>query len=231
MRRSQRAKRLQMIARNQQFEIVAPLRIKNSEVLIFVKDHRWWMLKQSKHPRVAMATNLTWPENFLSGETILFRDQSLKLNVKFGDNPATQLCENALKVVVPWKKIDQDALPLMVKQQIKKWYQLEAMTAIQKSLDHFCPRLGRWPSGVQLKQQKSRWGSCGISDKININWLLILAPQGVLEYVVAHELCHLFHRNHGKRFWAKVENCFPEFEQHERWLSKHGHTLFPFNNL
>jgi predicted metal-dependent hydrolase len=107
------------------------------------------------------------------------------------------------------------------------WYQQEALGAIQQSIDYFCPRLGRWPRSVQLKQQKTRWGSCGISEKIYINWLLILAPPGVLEYVVAHELCHLFHRNHGKRFWAKVAQCYPGYEQHETWLGRHGQMLMP----
>jgi predicted metal-dependent hydrolase len=108
---------------------------------------------------------------------------------------------------------------------LKAKYVHEANQIIEQILQAVCPRLGRWPTGVTLKQQKTRWGSCGIDDRIHINWLLVLAPPGVLEYVVIHELCHLFYRNHGPRFWAKVKSCMPDYEIHERWLRQHGRTL------
>lgn len=97
--------------------------------------------------------------------------------------------------------------------------------SIQSILQQYCTLLGRWPTTVRVKKQKTRWGSCGIHDGITINEKLIFAPAKVLEYVVVHELCHLWHRNHGKRFWAKVESVMPDYMNYDRWLSREGRSL------
>jgi predicted metal-dependent hydrolase len=227
LRRSHRAKRLQMSVRQQQFEIVAPTRIRNAEILQFVFAHQRWLKKQSKQFAKHKPTPQIWPEAFLPGEALPFRDTHLQLHIEYGRKGIPVQQGNTLIVSVPWEKTPSPEMAKNIKQQVLKWYQQQALAAIQKSIEHFCPKLGRWPNGYALKQQKTRWGSCGITNKIYLNWLLILAPVGVLEYVVAHELCHLFHRNHGKRFWAKVAFLFPEYEQHERWLRQHGQRLLP----
>ena len=59
---------------------------------------------------------------------------------------------------------------------------------------------GLKPRGVQVKDQKYLWGSCGRDQVVNLNWHLVFAPKTVLEYAVVHELCHLRHRNHDKDF-------------------------------
>lgn len=226
LRRSARAKRLHMSYRNGEFEVVAPLkRVKNSEVLQFIKTYQGWMLKQLKNKPAKMQQADVWPPCFLSQEEIKFRGNQIKLNVKFGAKKMAMLVEHGLNIMVPWKTTTQDTLESEVKKQVLAFCQHQAMLAVQKALDHFCPQLNRWPSAVRIKQQKTRWGSCGPTDKININWLLILAPIGVLEYVVVHELCHLFHRNHGVRFWAKVEKIMPDYQRFEKWLSQHGRDL------
>jgi predicted metal-dependent hydrolase len=82
-----------------------------------------------------------------------------------------------------------------------------------------------FPQAVRIKTQKSRWGSCGIRNDININWLLIMAPPEVLEYVVVHELCHIRVRNHSIHFWALVGEHLPDYKRHRYWLKKHGNSL------
>nr|WP_305906692.1 M48 family metallopeptidase [Methylomarinum sp. Ch1-1]MDP4519390.1 M48 family metallopeptidase [Methylomarinum sp. Ch1-1] len=82
-----------------------------------------------------------------------------------------------------------------------------------------------YPRSIRIKTQKSRWGSCGIHDDINMNWLLIIAPPAVMEYVVVHELCHIRHRNHSQDFWQLVEDHLPDYRRHRNWLKQHGHSL------
>jgi hypothetical protein len=225
LRRSMKAKRLHIVFKSTIFEIVAPPRISNKQILAFAWQQRRWMQKQLQHRNPGLTSPLAWPVSFVDGEMIPFRAKKLLLQVKYSVVAKVELQESTLVVEVPWKKVACDQIANVVKAQVIQWYKLQALDAIKISMDYFCPQLGRWPSGYQLKQQKTRWGSCGVLNKININWLLLLAPLGVLEYVVAHELCHLFHRNHGQRFWAKVASCFPEYEQYERWLRKYGHYL------
>jgi predicted metal-dependent hydrolase len=75
---------------------------------------------------------------------------------------------------------------------------------------------------LRIKTQKSRWGSCGPNNDINLNWLLMLAPAAALEYVVVHELCHIKHKNHSAAFWQLVAEHLPNYQQQRHWLKQHG---------
>ena len=52
-----------------------------------------------------------------------------------------------------------------------------------------------------------------------------MAPLSIVDYVVVHELVHLVHRNHSKRFWAKVKSILPDFRQCEDWMDEQGYLL------
>ena len=83
----------------------------------------------------------------------------------------------------------------------------------------------RVPRTLNIKNQKSRWGSCGIHNDIQINALLIIAPPAVLEYVVVHELCHIQICNHSPQFWALVADHLPDYKTPHHWLKQHGNRL------
>jgi predicted metal-dependent hydrolase len=88
--------------------------------------------------------------------------------------------------------------------------------------------LGVKPARIQIRDQRSRWGSCSTRGTLSFNWRLVLAPLEVLDYVVVHELCHLRHPNHSGRFWRLVEQRRPDFRQHRDWLNEHGAELLAF---
>lgn len=221
LRRSERAKRLHIIAKSPVFEVVAPLRLSNHLIIQFVSQQRRWMSKQNCRQQKNLAEPSIWPHQFLAGDTVPFRGTQLTLVVRYGASAPVLQEEDRLTVCLPVDCACHE-VEGAIKKQLLAWYQQQAMDIIKQSMARFCPKLGRWPKAVGLKQQKSRWGSCGITQKIYLNWLLVLAPPGVLEYVVAHELAHLFYRNHGPRFWAKVKECMADFKEHDRWLSHRG---------
>ncbi|MCS5712730.1 YgjP-like metallopeptidase domain-containing protein [Candidatus Berkiella aquae] len=227
LRRSERAKRLHIIARASVFEVVAPWHIKNRAILQFISQQRRWMSKQlQRQTKKALEPKTVWPSQWLAGERISYRGTTLLLLVEYGREYGICQQEEKLMVTLPWQTKCTE-MENVVQKGIERWYQSQAMQVIEASLERFCPILGRWPKAVQLKQQKSRWGSCGITERIYLNWLLILAPPGTLEYVVAHELAHLLYRNHGPRFWHKVSQLMPDFAQYDQWLNRFGCYLKP----
>lgn len=101
---------------------------------------------------------------------------------------------------------------------------------VYDSVEKYSQLLGRRPTSVILKTQRRRWGSCGIHDQIYINWALMMAPLCVLEYVVLHECCHLFHRNHGRYFWNLVQKHMPDYKVQEKWLRQHTDIISHYQN-
>jgi predicted metal-dependent hydrolase len=85
--------------------------------------------------------------------------------------------------------------------------------------------LGVKPLRLQVKELRSRWGSCSTDGVLAFSWRLILAPPYVLDYLAAHEVAHLREMNHSRRFWAHVRRCLPDFERGRQWLHEHGCAL------
>jgi len=81
---------------------------------------------------------------------------------------------------------------------------------------------------VTVRDTKSRWGSCSASGALAFSWRLILAPEAVLDYVVAHEVAHLAEMNHGPRFWRLVETLAPGAARQRFWLSRNRARLLRY---
>lgn len=66
------------------------------------------------------------------------------------------------------------------------------------------------PTGMLIRQMKTRWGSMTSSGKIVLNRSLLHAPVACIDYVIAHELCHRLHANHTRAFWKTLRRAMPD---------------------
>jgi len=89
-------------------------------------------------------------------------------------------------------------------------------------------RIGRDVARVNVRDTKSRWGSCSEQGNLSFSWRLIFAPEPVLDYVVAHEVAHLVEMNHGPRFWQLVESLTPGSAGPRAWLKRHRSRLLAY---
>ena len=80
--------------------------------------------------------------------------------------------------------------------------------------------LGHKVTGVTVRNQRSRWGSCSPAGRVSLNWRLVQAPPSVRDYVLLHELTHLVEGNHSGRFWKKLEAVCPWHREARAWLRK-----------
>jgi hypothetical protein len=101
----------------------------------------------------------------------------------------------------------------------------EARKAFETRALEFAARLGVKPARIAVRDTASRWGSCSSARSLSFSWRLILAPDFVLDYVVAHEVAHLREMNHGPRFWAHVKNLVGDPKAPQRWLRANGRDL------
>ncbi len=90
---------------------------------------------------------------------------------------------------------------------------------------YYAPLIGVDYGKITIRCQKTRWGSCSAKGNLNFNCLLMLAPDGVIDSIVVHELCHRKHMNHSAKFYAEMEKALPDYRRHQKWLQENGAML------
>jgi predicted metal-dependent hydrolase len=109
--------------------------------------------------------------------------------------------------------------------RVGEFLQAEARRRITTLSHGHAARLGVKLRGIRLKDTRSRWGSCAPDGTLAFSWRLVMAPDWVLDYVVAHEVAHLRELNHSDRFWALVAGLTPHRDAAVAWLKAHGPGL------
>jgi predicted metal-dependent hydrolase len=101
---------------------------------------------------------------------------------------------------------------------LREWLMEAATPALGKALAHAAERCGFRYARMQVRRQRTRWGSCSASGTISLNVCIAFLPPAVLRYLLVHELAHTRHMNHSKRFWALVESHEPDYRRLDREL-------------
>ncbi|WP_426167021.1 M48 family metallopeptidase [Sandarakinorhabdus sp. DWP1-3-1] len=118
-----------------------------------------------------------------------------------------------------------DALPA----RVLRWLKAAALADMEPLTRALAARVDRNVSQVRVGDTRSRWGSCvgngAGAGRIAYSWRLILAPSLVRRNVVAHEVAHLVHANHGPGFHALLAELDANGAASKRWLRAHGAGL------
>jgi len=118
--------------------------------------------------------------------------------------------------------------PAHLARQVRDHLVITARAELTRRAHRLAARIGHEVARVNVRDPKSRWGSCSGRGNLSFSWRLILAPEPVLEYVVAHEVAHLAEMNHGPRFWDLVEKLTPGSAGPRAWLKRHRNRLLSY---
>lgn len=103
---------------------------------------------------------------------------------------------------------------------LRRWLVSLAEIEFSRSLRAVAQQCGLPFDRVQIRRQRTRWGSCSASGTISLNVCLMFTTPAVLRYLFVHELCHTRFMNHSRRFWSLVASHEPAYEQLDRELSR-----------
>ncbi len=115
--------------------------------------------------------------------------------------------------------------PAFLSRRVADFLRAEARRRLSTMVAEKAALSGLRPSRITVKDTRTRWGSCAVSRALAFSWRLVMAPPFVQDYVVAHEVSHLRHMNHGPRFWALVDTLTPHTKRAVRWLRDEGPRL------
>jgi predicted metal-dependent hydrolase len=115
--------------------------------------------------------------------------------------------------------------PEFLSRRVTDWIKREARREITDRVADKTALLGTKAGRISVRDTRSRWGSCASNGNLSFSWRLIMAPEFVFDYVIAHEVAHIEEHNHSEAFWRLVEGLTANMKEAKRWLRENGERL------
>jgi len=177
-----------------------------------------------KHQQRIESTPRIEPRQFISGESMLYKGQEIKLDVASGTKSSTLFNSETktLTVIVSSRVKDKTTF---IKKKVVAWYKQELLDYLEIITPKFADEMELEYKNIKVKDYKARWGSCSAKGELSFNWRIMMSPEPVIESVVIHELAHLRHFNHSKSFWKLVYTHCQDYKQQHDWLKINQYLL------
>ena len=194
-------------------EIRAPFFVSSEEARAMLRRHLRWA-EGTLCAREAAAPTLRFEE----GETIGYLGERLTLRLHAGLPRRAERRGTELHVTLPPPATGGEP----VRRIVYKWF-------VERGREIFPGKIAdtlrlaaaeRLPPvrSLTVRVMSSRWGSCSADGHVTLNAMLLQAAPECVDYVVAHELCHLREQNHSRRFYALLERIVPEWAARRKAL-------------
>ena len=219
VRTSERARRLAVrVLPGGLVEIVVPRGTRPRVIEQFVTRHRPWIdrkLAQYRPLDRACADGLP--------ERIRFAANGESFDVQYADAPG------ALRLIVDGRTIRMSgelARTVLMRHALQRFAMRQAHSILSPWLAKLAVATGLPYERLQVRRQRTRWGSCSRNGTISLNVCLLFQPPDVVNYLLVHELAHTRHMNHSARFWELVGRIEPRWRELDAELT-HGWREVP----
>jgi len=198
---------------------VAPVRTKTATIENILQRRTDWIAKRLAD--MQRRPSPLFPRNVQNGDTIHYLGNSYRLQIT-GDADVAQswhLEKDSLVINIPnaaliaAKELQQD-----IRLELLLWYKKQARKILKERLEHWARELDVKYRSLKINSPTRQWGSCSIRNDIRLNWRVIVAPMDAIDYLVAHELCHVVHKNHSRRFWQLLATVMPDHKVRRKLL-------------
>lgn len=205
-------------------QVVAPRQAK-AEYLAGVVERRadWIVQKLADIDSVARPLK----RDFVNGERYhyLGRQYELRLDKAARNQPPLVKLKSGRFVVTANIGRGGAMRRMVVRSALTEWYREHAVTQLGERVEMYTNKLGLKPGQLLIRQPRKRWASCDKDGNLRFHWRLIMAPMLLVDYVVAHELCHLRHLDHSPAYWRMLRAVMPDFEARRDRLRRLGARL------
>ena len=183
----------------------------------FVEKNRAWIEKHRDKTRKRLEEYP--PHEFIPGDKFYFIGEEYELEFR----------EDAPKsIILEGNFITRPAEVESIKKRFRKWYRDEAYFYLTERLAIYAEKYNLPYNDLKITSAAHRWGSCTSAGNINFPWRIMMCPEEIIHYVVAHEMAHLLQLNHSPRFWREVEKMCPTYWNDRKWLHANEHKFTGF---
>ena len=228
-----RRKTLALQVKHGQVFVRAPFHVDEQFINAFIHKKEMWL--RAKITEQTQTADLCC--NFKQGATLFLFGQQVTLNILFSSaskkstvslsnlDEGQQALNITLTAAEQNRFSTQLQLSLAVKKKIERYFTEQAQDIILPKVEYYSQLTQLIPTKIKIRQYRARWGSCNSKGELSFNYLLMMLPKHVIDYVVIHELCHLRHLNHSADFWQLVATYFPNFKQAKAWVKTNQSAL------
>lgn len=196
----------------------APFRTSGTQIRAHVESKAAWIVRHLERFR-ALREAMPQPNAYLSGETHAYLGRNYVLEVSQGERNAVLFSDERCVVTTRFPP-----RPEQVRALLDAWYLRQARELFHRLIREQQPRFDALgvprPARLTIRAMTSRWGTCSCSRTITLNRHLVRAPLECVEYVVVHELCHLRHHGHDKRFYGLLASLMPDWKERRARLAR-----------
>lgn len=213
VRVSRRARRMSVrVYPGGRVEVVVPPGVPSTTVQRFVGSHSQWISRRVEDLTAAGAPAAAGPPTFINVPAI-----GRAFSVEYEHTRSTSIRPqlfpgDVLRIFGPIH--DETAIA----SALREWLCDLAYDELGLQLSKLAHERGFKYSRIQVRRQRTRWGSCSASGTISLNVCLMFLNPAVVRYLFVHELCHTRHMNHSSHFWALVESHEPDYRRLDREL-------------
>jgi predicted metal-dependent hydrolase len=201
-------------------EILQPSSHDPDDVEAFVRDHGEWVLNQldrTSQLRHALRVNQT-----SIGEILV---RGTPTHVEVDETPRWRGSNRVLPRPDGLVIVRGRGATLTPAKTLENWLRRQARVLIEPLVDMYADRLAVTPGRIYVMNQRTKWGNCSRLRNLSFNWRIVMAPDEVLRYIVAHETTHLAVPDHSQKFWLTVQSICTESERARQWLVANGQRL------
>lgn len=205
--------------------VLAPSDLDDERIFGIVRKKGAWLLRKRSAYQELGGSQAA--KEFVSGETFHYLGRQYRLKL-IPDEAAltTRVMARGSTLVAPVVPDgDKVAQVAAVRSGLRHWYRAHAIQHFPARARIMADLLGIAEPKVNVVDQSKRWGSCDSQGRLRLNWRLVMAPMALVDYVIAHEVCHVLEHNHSRRFWRSLETIMPDYEDRLRRLDRLGHQF------
>lgn len=108
----------------------------------------------------------------------------------------------------------------------RRWYVSAGKDWLEKRVWLLARKTGRNPAKIEVTDLGFRWGSCGRNSVALFNWRLLQLPVRLVDYVIVHELTHLFEPHHRPTFWRALDRSLPDWRDRRKELAMTAQEVY-----
>ena len=198
-----------------------PARGSEREAHTFVDQHRDWL----DRARARQRQRPTGADLWTLGTHVIWRGEMTEIRKAAENDPSTTPGQNRPLVCLGADVFRVPQFAGDLRPTLEAHFLRRAKVELPGRTWELAAETGVEVKQVTVRNQRSRWGSCSTGGVISLNWRLVQTPYPVRDYIIYHELMHLREMNHSSRFWARVEEVCPSWQEAERWLKQNGSLL------